>query len=448
MGRDPVRLGAARIVLGLMQGFGLYFIEQAAREKIWSATEHLLFAPEELAVAVVPLIALFGLGNLRIRTLSVWVGSAAVLLILLALHDRLREAADPSRSIFVAHGPSAMLVGLTLLGVFIAHAMIAAGDADRRYVAAYPRYFETAWKLELQILLAALFVGLFWLLLWLGAELLDLIEVRFLHRLIEAAAFAYPATGVALAVAIHLTDVRPSIVSGMRSLIHIVLSWLLPMVVVIVGIFLLSLPFTGLDALWRTSHAAALLLAVAAVTIILVNAVYRDGIADGTAPRILRIGASVGVVELVPIVGIAALAVGLRVGQHGWTVSRVFAAAAVLVATCYAAGYLLALLRRGPWLRGLERTNVATSFVVLAVFLALLTPIGDPARIAVSSQIALFKSGSVAASSFDYQYLRWRGERYGREALEALKSDPAGDDVVRQGADRALASVSPEDWRD
>jgi len=288
-----------------------------------------------------------------------------------------------------------------------------------------------------------LFAGLFWLLLWLGAGLLDLIDVRFLHRLIEDAGFAYPATGVAVAAAIHLTDVRPGIISGMRSLIHIVLSWLLPMIVLIVGIFLLSLPVTGLHLLWRTAHAASLLLAVAAVTTVLVNAVYRDGTADFAAPRVLRIAASLGVVELVPIVGIAALAIGLRVDQHGWTVSRVFAAAAVLVAACYAAGYLLALVRRGPWLRGIERANVATSFVILAVFLGLLTPAADPAKIAVASQVALLKSGGIAASAFDYHYLRWHGERYGQEALEALKADPASDGVVRAGVERALASAGP-----
>src|SRR6185437_9309065 len=167
-------------------------------------------------------------------------------------------------SVLTVSGRSGVLIAFTLLGVFIAHALIAAGDADRRTIAAYPRYFDTAWKLELQILLTALFAGLFWLLLWLGAALLDLIEVRFLHRLIENAVFAYPATGVAVAAAVHLTDVRPGLIAGMRSLIHNVLSWLLPMIVIIVGIFLLSLPATGLHMLWRTAHAASMLLAVAA----------------------------------------------------------------------------------------------------------------------------------------------------------------------------------------
>jgi hypothetical protein len=443
MSSDGVRNGTVRIVLGLLQGFGLYFLNHAMREKIWPATDHLLFAPLELLVAVLPLVVLFGLGNMRTRTLLSWTGGAAALLMLLGLHDGLREMPGPRHSILTLAGPSWMLMDFTLLGVFIAHALIAAGDADRRYIAAYPRYFDTAWKLELQILLTTLFTGLFWLLLWLGAELLDLIDVRFLHRLIEEAGFAYPATSVAVAVAIHLTDVRPAIVSGMRSLIHIVLSWLLPMIVLIVAIFLLSLPVVGLHLLWQTNHATSLLLAVAAVTIVLANAVYRDGTQDFAAPRVLRIAASLGVAELVPIVGIAAFAVGLRVEQHGWTVSRLFAAAAVLVAGCYTTGYVLALVRRGPWLRGLERANVATSFVILAVFLALLTPVADPARIAVSSQIALLKSGRVAPSDFDYRYLRWHGERYGQEALEALKGDLASDKAVRAGAERALASTFP-----
>jgi len=442
MGGSPVRLGAARIALGLIQGIALYFIEGSIDSRLESATAKFLFVPADIVVLSVPFIALFGLGNMRARTLFAWMSGATVLLSLLALHDRLRQSVDPGRSVLLAeHGPSTMLIGFVVLGGFIMQAMVTAGDADRRYIATYPRYFEAAWKLALQIAMTGVFVGLFWLLLWLGAGLLDLIEIRFLRRLTQDNAFVYPATAVAIAAAIHLTDVRADILSGARLLIQSILSWLLPLVVIFVGIFLLSLPFTGLHALWRTSHAAVLLLAVAGVTIALVNAVYRDGAAGGAASSILRIGAAVGVVELAPIVAIAAMAVALRVGQHGWTVSRVLAAAAVLIAACYAAGYLLALMRWGLGLRGLERANVVASFVTLFVLLALLTPVADPARIAVASQIALLKSGRVTADGFDYKYLRWQGERYGREALEALAADPAGDGAVRAGALKALAST-------
>jgi len=368
-------------------------------------------------------------------------------LIGLARHDVIRLPAieggrDGNLFAFYVGAPSATLIAFSLIGVFIAQSLITAAEADRKSLASYPTYFDAAWKLELQIVLAVVFVGLFWLLLWLGAALLALIKIEFLRRLIGHAWFSMPVTTLALSAAIHLTDVRASIISGMRSLVHIVLSWLLPMIAVIVGIFLVSLPVTGLDPLWRTSHAGALLLTVAAVLIVLINAIYRDGTAEQAAPRVLRICGSLACVELVPIVGIAALAVGLRVGQHGWSVDRVFAAAATIVAAFYAVGYIVALVRRGPWLRGLERWNVLASFVILGTMLALLTPIGDPARVAVSSQVALLKSGRIAPDQFDYGYLRWHGERYGREALETLAFSEGSDAAIRTGADRALHATN------
>jgi hypothetical protein len=283
---------------------------------------------------------------------------------------------------------------------------------------------------------------LFWLTLYLGSALLELIKLDFLNRLMGHEWFSIPVTALTFAAAIHLTDVRVSIISGVRSLIHIVLSWLLPTMAIIVGIFLAGLPFTGLDPLWRTSHAGLLLLAVAGVLAALINTVYRDGTEEQTAPRFLRLGATLGAVELVPIVSIAALALGLRVHQYGWSVSRVFAAAVTVVAAWHAIGYLFAVARRGPWLKSVERCNIFGAILVLATLIALLTPVADPARMAVADQVARLKSGRVTPEKFDYAYLRWSGERYGKVALERLAADQGNAQRIRDGANLALTATS------
>jgi len=75
----------------------------------------------------------------------------------------------------------------------------------------------------------------------------------------------------------HITDVRPSIVRGIRSLLLVLLSWLLPVAVLLVGGFLARLCVSGLTALWETGHATALLLTASAVLIILINATFQSG---------------------------------------------------------------------------------------------------------------------------------------------------------------------------
>jgi len=95
----------------------------------------------------------------------------------------------------------------------------------------------------------------------------------------------------------------------------------------------------------------------------------------------------------------------------------------VLVAAGYAVGYTVAAVRPGAWMKALETTNIAMAFVVIAVLLALCTPVADPRRLSVQDQMARLKAGKVSAEAFDYQFLRFDAGRFGRGALELLKAN-------------------------
>jgi hypothetical protein len=206
--------------------------------------------------------------------------------------------------------------------------------------------------------------------------------------------------------------------------------------VLIVGGFLASLLFTGLAPLWATRHASAVLLGAAALLVVLINAAWQNGAALSTAAMPIRFSARIASLLLAPIVLIAIWALTLRVADHGWTNDRIIAAACELVAACYAAGYAQAALRKG-WLERIGAVNILTAFVVLAVLLALFTPIADPARLSVDNQLARLMSRKVAPDQFDFAYLRFEGERYGKEALAKLRQ--SSDQAVRTGVDAALA---------
>jgi hypothetical protein len=192
-----VPLAVTRTLIGVAQGAALYFLYAALEAKTWPTGEPLLFAPAVLTATLVPLIAVAGLGNLRPRTFVIWVVAAAGLLSGLSVYDILRgDMVPPGLMTVIAAGavatpemarnlPSAALWDAALGGLFIAHSLIASGDADRRFVASYPRYFDVAWKHGVQLVLALIFVGAFWALLWLGAALFELIKVHFLTDLIK-----------------------------------------------------------------------------------------------------------------------------------------------------------------------------------------------------------------------------------------------------------------------
>lgn len=447
-------LGATRLIIGLIQGIALYLLYRAGDSHLWPSGQPMVFAALALVLAFVPLIVIEGAGNLCTVTLWSWAFGAAVLLAGLGAYDRWRlwlpDLPRPAHGNGLAASdlPSAGLFLSAVAILFIAHTLIQAGDSESKPIARYRLYFDTGWKLGVQLALAGLFVGVFWGVLELGASLFELIKLHGPRELIEKPWFAIPASALAAAAALHLTDVRAKLVAGIRMVALALLSWLLPLATLVIAGFLISILFTGFAPLWQTRTAAALLLSAAAVLVILINTAWQTGEGEPMPPFLLRLGGSIAAVALVPLVAIAAYALGLRVGQHGWSEERIVAAAAIVIAACYALGYAVAAFSgsvlRAHWLRGIAPVNVATAFVTILVLIALNSPVADPMRIAVSSQLSRLETGKVAADTFDYSYLRWEGGRFGHEALVTLAAKPgAVADKARQAL-AAMARVSGE----
>ncbi len=431
------RVGQLRLITGLLQGGLLYFLYHSRQSGAWPANHPMLYLPLVLAAIVLPVLLISSLGHLERRPLAWWLGAAAVVLAAVGMHDAWRSAFDHAPVL----RPSFLLFPFCIGFFFVAHSLVMAGAHDRRWVAHYATCFESAWKLAIQLLFSALFVLGVWLVMWMGAALFGLLKLDFLETLLLKSWFSVPLVCLAFSSAMHTTDVRPAIVRGIRSLLLVLKAWILPIAVLLVGGFLASLPFTGLEVLWQTRHATAVLLASCAVLVVLVNAAFQAGDAAAGLARIVRLAARVACFLLPPLALLGVYALGLRVADYGWTPDRVIAAACLVVALFYAAGYLRAAVRRGgPWLDGLRQVNIASAFLALAVSLAMFTPVADPARISVADQVARLARGTTPAEKFDYGFLRYHGARYGMEALQALAARGAGPkaDAVRIRAANAL----------
>jgi hypothetical protein len=428
----------ARAAIGLAQGIFLFLLYEAVESKAWPATAPIVFSPLLLIALFVPLVAIAGLSNLRLRTLVAWVVAATAVCAGLAVYD---IWSGP-----VGFGTVPRLVAQPPLwpaltaGLFILHSLIAAGEADRRFVATYPRYFDISWKQGVQMVLAVLFVGVFWGLLWLGAELFKLIQLNFLADLIKHRWFWIPVTTLATASALHVTDSHAGLVRGARTLKLTLLSWLLPMMALFAVVFVFALPFTGLEPLWSTRRATFVLLTSAAALVFLINASYQDGKSEIAIPSLLRYARVIAAIVLVPLVALAGYGLWLRIQQYGWTPQRITALACFIVLACYALGYVLAAATSGTAMRLLQATNVATAYVVLAVLLAIFSPVADPSRIAVADQLARLESGKTTPDQFDYKFLRFQGGRYGMSALRELAARTQGADaaLIARRASQAL----------
>lgn len=436
------RVMALRLATGLMQGALLYWLYRADQGAWWPGGLPYVMTPLMMAGVLLPAMLISAMGHMAPKKVAQWMLAAAVVLLVLALHAVSRDAGlwrgagEVGKSVLAPHSAPVMVFG----GVFmyIAHVMVMAGAADRRFFASYDSYFELAWKLTVQLMFSVFFVGTLWLVLLMGSGLFSMVRLNFLKHAMEKSWFVVPVVCFAWSCAMHVTDVRPAIVRGIRSLLLVLLSWILPVAALIVSGFLCALPFTGLDVLWATRHATSLLLAADAALIVLINAAFQNGRAK--AALVVRVSARMAALLILPLTAIAVYALGLRVYDYGWTADRVVAAACLVLAGCYALGYAWAAHRYETWLCAIANVNVASAFVFLALLLALFTPIADPARLSVNNQVARLEKGRTEAAKFDFHYLRFEGERYGQAALARLSQQASGPEaaLIRELAAKAL----------
>jgi hypothetical protein len=429
-----------RVCLGLLQGALLYALHHSVNAPnlpTWPATVPQLFGPLLMLAVFIPLLGISAWGRMSPRRWWQWMAVALVVVAALSWHDLWRmnplgegwrAQEGPSRY------PSFQAWAFISAGLFMAHALVLASAHDGRRVAAYPTYFDQAWKLGIQHLFSALFVGALWLMLWLGASLFSLIGLKFLDRLLREAWFNIPISTFALAWALHLTDVKPEIVRGIRGLILVLMSWILPVVAVLATGFLLSLPFTGLQPLWATRNATSVLLITAAALVALINTAFQSGERSDQIHRAVRLSARLACVLLLPLVGLAVHALWLRVSQYGWSGDRVIACACLVVAGGYALGYAwAAVCRGGAWLGPVAWVNVRVTWVILAVLVALFSPLADPSRLAVADQVARLRDGRIQVSQMDFRYLRYDAGRHGHNALQTMVKGQAGMSSAKAG---------------
>ncbi|MFJ6024524.1 DUF4153 domain-containing protein [Brevundimonas sp. NPDC092305] len=445
------RLVTARLVIGLAQGVALWGLyRSAASENLqWPATVPELFGPLAMILVMVPVVALAGVGRMRPRTLILWLVAATAFLALLGWHgvaaQSVSEYGPRSRPPFLPW-PMPLFAAAAL---FIGHHLILPADMERRWIAAFSTYFDTAWKAGVQLALSIGFTGAFWILLFLGAALFQVIGLDFLEDLIGEEWFSIPVTCLMFSVAVHLTDVRDGLIRGVRSVALMLLSWLLLLMTVLAAGFLAALPFTGLDGLWETGSATALVLSAAAALIVLINTAYQDGRADNLPPVVLRAAVRVAAVLLTPLIILAFWGLALRIGQHGLTPDRIIAFACAVIGAAYAAGYGYAALRPfwrkgADWMQPLERTNVITAVIEVAVVLALFSPIADPARLSVGDQVARLQRGAATPDKFDYRFLRFESGKTGAAALRTLTRS-TNPEIARRAK---AASVLNNRWRE
>ena len=284
----------------------------------------------------------------------------------------------------------------------------------------------------------------FYLVLQLWASLFMLIGIDLFRELFRKDWFLFPVLGLAHGIGIVIFRNLTTVIDGITRLLRGLIMLLLPLILLVAVVFLATLPFVGLDALWSTQHGTALLLWLLAFALFFVNAVYQDG--RGEAPYPMAVHRLVWICLLVlPVVAALALyGLSLRVGQHGWSVARCWGMLVWVVLTLYAVGYAVGILRRrDDWTVTLARVNTGIGLLVLALTLLVNSPLLDFRKTAVHSQLLRVESGSIERAALDVEYFARELARPGHLALEALKEQAADDPDFLARIESALTSPAP-----
>jgi len=440
------------LVAAVIQGWALYGMHRAIVQHAWPATDARWLLALYAAVAFVPisfeLLAEYARRPALWRLLAVltigwfgfgWHHGAAV--------------DDPLADRFAASGecfPLAFeLVVLWLLVLPFLQSRLATG----RWSVDYRALFTDAWRNKITLAEAALFTGLFWLLLFLWQSLFHMLKIDFFQELFREPLFIYPATSIVFGCALHLIGSIERLVASVLEQILNVLKWLALVAGSLLALFTLALlpRLPGLVFSGQKAIGASWLLWLVAVIVLLLNAAYRDGTVERPYPRWLAFALR-GVVPLTVIVSLTAIyALGVRTRHYGLTVERVWGLIVAGAALTYSCGYALAALGRGAWLAGIARVNVLVALALIAVIAAALTPVLSPYRLAANSQYALALAAPTAAEpgaprgETPLRYLRFNCGGYGRERLRQLAQVQDVPDAprIRELAAAALAQQNP-----
>jgi hypothetical protein len=442
------RVRGAMLVVALLQGAALYGLHRALDARVWPANDPRWLFPLYAVATLVPLVLHLDLAHLRDPLFVRGTAAFAALLMVLGACAGATVVPSLSRDDF----PVTLAFGLSMVALWwvvtpFLQASVRSGRV--RLAPPYAELFEAGWQNTLVVVQAALFTLLFWALLFLWAELFDVVGVGVFESLFQEPAFAYPVTSVTFGYAVALAQSREQFVLLLRRHLFGVLLWLLPLVAFIASAFLVTLPATGLAPLWKTGHATFLMLWLQVFLLFFFNAAYQDGVNPPPYPAWLRVALRVACVAVPVYASLCVYSLSLRIAQHGLSVDRVWALLFTAVIGLYGAGYAFAALRDGPWMARLGSVNTAMAGVLAVLIVAVVTPLLEPKRLAAADQVSRLLAGKVPAAKFDYDYLRFNLGVFGDRALRRLAAGPGGHAESAEIARRASATLAKSSrWED
>ena len=356
---------------------------------------------------------------------ALWYWMALIFVVVLAMSVWLKWQVEDSdkwrqHEVFMFYGWRLLLMAMLALP-WIQYSLRASRQQTR-----YAQFYTQLWLNTLTLLIVFISNGLFWMVLLLWSEMFKLVGITFFETLFfDTDWFAYIVLGLITALAVVLARTQSRLVAAVQKLLTLIATGLLPLMALLALMFMLTLPFTGLEAISQRVSAAGLM-STLTFSLLLLMAMVREPQKEALPyPGALRylIKCALAVTPIYTL--IAGWALWVRIQQYGWTPERLHGVLVVVVLLAWSVGYLVSILRRGHNPLEIQgKVILGVSLLTLGLLVLLTSPVLDAWRISVNSHMARYQSGQITPDQVSL-YMLNRSGKPGRAALEALQKDEA-----------------------
>jgi hypothetical protein len=289
----------------------------------------------------------------------------------------------------------------------------------------YGALFQEEWSMVVRGFLSAIFTGVFWVVYNLSAYLLKLVGISILSDMLDHEWFIWILTGVAFGVGLAVTLESAKVIDVLRGLVLQLLRLLLPLVTVVTALFLIMLPIKGIENLFQQLSVGGTMMGIALVGVTLIAASIDSDDDRAASAKILAYSARLMAIML-PIVALLVIyAIWLRVAQYGWTPSRVWATVFSVIVFGYTFGLgAYAAFGGQMWRNGVRQSWVYMALGVIGIGALCLSPLINPERIAVNSQIGLYRAGLITPQKMPLWALAHQWGVAGQDGVAQLRQEP------------------------
>ena len=372
------------------------------------------------------------------RLFNFLAGLTLVLLIFWAY--RLWSLYSPDGSFYVVPSQKSDLIRVSMV-VFLLIPLFQCRIATWSWDFPYSEIFFQFCRNLFLLFQASIVIAVFWGLLVTAGLLFDIVGLDGVPLILFNPVVAVPLSSLTIAISISVAIKHPGIDSLGRWILS-VLAWLLPFFSVLSFVFILCLPYSGLQTLWSTGQASTLMLLLQFGTIILANAAWLDGNKPAFKNKAVDILAKISLLCLPVYTGLCLYSTGLRIEQYGLSTDRIQALFLVAVTGIWGISYALAVLLR-KWPASIGKVNMASVLFMAVIVAAMNSPLLDPYRLAAFNQMQRLQTGEIKPEEFDYLYTRFNLGRYGNQVLRTLSE--TGSEEIKNGITEAMA-VEPSEY--